>query len=236
MKLIKIISIFILVVTNVSAKEANNDNLAGVKYIEGKILRTDKLIKIPKQLIRIIEDDFIAEFKKFDPVRASVVSRGDIILKSDRKYFDIKVYLNDNNLGSLSSTVKFDMSRGGGTIDLKEYVTNVKTKFNVKITVDSPEIKNFSDNNKNLRVYFFSNAKERKIKKEKYGAGCDNYMNVTKFYKETLSENGIQVSVNNLQYISLLAGTFYMYYPKNDEFYLGSLTFTDSRYPKLLCR
>ena len=107
--------ITILVTTESSLAEEQE-----VYFEQGNKIETDKSVKIPNQLTKIIEESFVKEFKKFDPVRASVVSRADIMSKSDKKYFDIKVYLNDKNKGSLKSPVVFDMSRGGGIIDLRD--------------------------------------------------------------------------------------------------------------------
>ncbi|MBT4762278.1 MAG: hypothetical protein HOO06_11310 [Bdellovibrionaceae bacterium] len=202
----------------------------------GRALSTDKNTTIPSTLVTIIEEYYLKRFRAKDSVRAGFSSRVDLVNKLIRKYVDFDVVLTADQHKALKSNYKFSFTRGGGVIDLADYVSEKRGRFNLKIQFDTKEFISTEEEIGNLKVYFLSMAKKRSILGENIGAGCFKYMDLTKYYHNVISRDGVILNSAYQRYVSIVGGTFFFFYSELDSLYLGSLTFIDSRYPYMFCK
>ena len=68
---------------------------------------------------------------------------------------------------------------------------------------------------------------------DEFGAGCNKYMDITSFYHR--KARGFDLYTAGQRYVSVMAGTFVAVVFEKEALYVGSLTFTDSRYPDVMC-
>jgi hypothetical protein len=122
--------------------------------------------------------------------------------------------------------IEIKFSRGGGTVDLSQFVKNQQGTFTVSF-----DLSEMNDPEK-FKAYFISRARKRKIEGEVWGAGCHKYMDIKAFALQSeKKKNGIEVNTTRNRHDSLLGGTFF--------FALGQqvtqVTFVDSQQPQLFC-
>jgi hypothetical protein len=147
------------------------------------------------------------------------------------EFIPIKLYLVEKNRGILNGTnYELVYGKGGGELDLQDFVSDRNGSFYVAMTV------NLDLGEKPLRVFYLSNAKQRKIGGEEVGAGCDTYIDLTRYFAKAMKEKGILANTTRQQHISLLAGTYFFVASVGGRLYLSQLTIKDSRYRQLHCR
>lgn len=202
----------------------------------GRVLGSIRDLKIPKPLVKQMEGEYIKSFRLYDSVRASALSESEIMLNSDRKYLIIKVEVFDEGSGALVAPTRFVMPRGGGIIDLAPLVTSKRANFRVKIQIDvDPQDQHQLDVPSLIRAYYVSGAKVKEYPEDIYGAGCNKFMDLTQFYKNQFSKNGIEVNTTDDRYISVLAGSYFFLLAHQEILYLGAIKFINSKRKDLLC-
>lgn len=179
-------------------------------------------VKIPKALTKKIEEDY----QKF-LVQQQVLTKQPI----RRQLFKISVEMVQRRPGPLVENVRVTAPLGGGVVDLSEFVTPLKGSFQVKILATKEDGSAPTE----IQVYFVSKAKQRKIDKETFGSGCNKFMDITAYFTSKMSAAGFEVYTAEQRYLSVLGGTFVLVGFEKDDLLVGSLTFTDPRYPNLLC-
>lgn len=226
--LICFLSIFLILLISSGCKEESE---VQESFERGYVTETSKNFKFPAPLKDIIEDEYVAFMKTQGPP-FDIKTKEELLLQLPREYLDLTVTLRPLASGTLSDPTIFSLPRGGGGIDLKDYVRGAKGSFFVTGTATktvSPE-----QAPAKLKIYFLSQAKKRKIGDEKFGAGCDRYMDITNYWLGKSGE-GIQVNATDQRYVSVLAGTYYFVGFESEKIFLASLKIYDSRYPSLQC-
>jgi hypothetical protein len=117
------------------------------------------------------------------------------------------------------------LSRGGGEIDLSRFVNDKQGTFSVFFEFE--EIKDEFQ----MKAFFVSQAKKRKIDDEVWGAGCHKFMDVKNFLLKGGKTKGIEVNTTRNRHVSVLGGHFV--FAMNHE--VTQVTFTDSKQPQLFC-
>ena len=134
----------------------------------------------------------------------------------------------------------FRLPRGGGVVDLKDFVVSQKGTFflkaRVQLNFNARKISETQEDLPGLKVFFLSNSKRRTIDSKSWGSGCNKYMDVTNFFYETIGSDGMAINATEKRYISVLGGTFFYVYPTAEGLYLASIGFEDTRYPEYHCR
>ena len=203
-----------------------------VEYRAGSIEKTSKDFLIPREVRSDIEKKYL-KFIRSENIK-NVLTDEELLSRIPREYLDIEIYLRADAPGVLSNNTKFLLPRGGGEIDLKDYVRGKKGYFylvtNVKRTNQpSKKIDKFL-------VYFLSETKSRKILGDKFGSGCRKYMDITKIMLGANSRGGLQLNVTDLRYLPVIGGTFYFVnFDPERKIYLGALRVTDTRYSDFFC-
>lgn len=146
-------------------------------------------------------------------------------------FVPVRVLLDEKNEGVLKKPhMNLIFARGGGTIDLAEFVTEQKGSYFVKFDL-AEEL----GHSKELKVYFVSGAKKRKIADEVVGAGCNTFFDISKKFDAQFVLQGFKVNTTRDRHISVLGGTFVFSVKKDNQIYISQVTFTDSSNKHLLC-
>lgn len=214
---IKIAAALVLSVSAMAAEE--HDGL-----VNRNATLSSRDVKIPRALVARIEREY-REFLKDNQVVTKEGLR--------RKLLNVDVELRQEREGALHENVRINTPLGGGVVDLAEFVTPLRGAFHMKIR--ALEEKGAQDEVPDVRVFFVSHSKARLVDGESFGAGCDKFMEVTSLYRKEMSETGFDLYSTGQRYLSAVGGTFVLIGFDKEALKVGSVTFTDSRHPELLC-
>lgn len=200
-------------------------------YEPGQILRSDKGALIPEKLVNLLEKNYIDKYRQEHP--DNEISDVQLTLQIPRRLLNIKVYLREKNEGVLTQNSVFALPRGGGTIDLSDYVVEGRGVFYLGFDLDFSKIESdFSQ----LKVYFVSNSSPSRIGDEVYGAGCRHFFDITQYFHNEIRTRGLELAAADLRYLGPVLGTFFFVLTESDSLYVGSTSFVDSRYPDRHCQ
>lgn len=227
-----LVSIVLLSTPSLFAENAKTKK----KFVEGKIIDSEKGIRIPKSLMNEIQDLYYQQILSFDAVRTEASTKQEIAKDLKRKFLDVKALLYDDLKGQLINSTSLMMPRGGGVADLKEVLPEInKLWFRLKIELSSKDIKEDILSSKFFKVFFVSNQKKRRLDYTNYGMGCNKYVDITPYFKKIIAKNGMVLPFKEQKYISVVGGAFIFAYAKEENLYLGSFGVYDSRYPDIQC-
>ncbi len=203
-----------------------------VQYSLGSVEKSSKEFLIPRELRARIEKSYLEYIRKNRP--KVVLADEEILSRIPREFLDVEISLRGSAPGVLSDHTVFKLPRGGGEIDLKDYVKGSKGSF--FMTFLAKRSNDPKHEVKDLHVYFLSEARERKIAGEKFGSGCRRYMDITDFIASTQSSGGLQLNATAQRYLSVVGGVFYFVeFNPERRIYLSAVRMKDSRYPDLAC-
>jgi hypothetical protein len=146
-------------------------------------------------------------------------------------FSEVKVILKEKNADIIKKgAIKIEYPRGGGELNLANYVTGKQGTFFVDF--DFPEFEEATYK----KIIFISNSRKRKIDDHIYGSGCHELIDISnRFFKES-KNGGIKVNTTRNRHVSVLAGSFILIAKKNKQNYLSQVTFTDTEHKNLLCQ
>ncbi|WP_413295114.1 hypothetical protein ACLSU7_08545 [Bdellovibrio sp. HCB185ZH] len=145
-------------------------------------------------------------------------------------FADVSVFLVDKNPGILKQeAMKFELPRGGGEIDLSQYLNNRQGSFYVGF-----EFPSFTEA-KQSKVLFISHARKRKLGESVYGAGCNQILDITTKFNLAMQGEGLKVNTTRERHISVLGGTFLFSAEKGDTIYVAQVSFVDPEHGNLFC-
>jgi hypothetical protein len=145
-------------------------------------------------------------------------------------FADVSVFLVDKNPGILKDeALKFELPRGGGEIDLSQYLNNRQGSFYVGF-----EFPSFTEA-KQSKVLFISHARKRRLGESVYGAGCNQILDITTKFNLAMQGEGLKVNTTRERHISVLGGTFLFSAEKGDTIYVAQVSFVDPEHKNLFC-
>lgn len=151
-------------------------------------------------------------------------------LSKDISFAEITVFLVEKNSGIVKNeAIKIQLPKGGGEIDLAQYVTDLKGSFYVGF--EFPEFKDSTAQ----RVLFQSRTRKRRIDDKVLGVGCNQILDITTAFQKAMLKEGLKVNTTRERDVTVLGGTFYFAAQKAGAISVAQVTFTDSRYPNLFC-
>ena len=147
--------------------------------------------------------------------------------KNDSVTFaSIKVRMVEKTSGVLvDPEIEITLPRGGGQVDLAKFVRDQRGTFSVFFEPEDQK------EDKDLKVYFVSQAKKRKIDDEIWGAGCNKYMDLTAHVMGKPPLNGIEVNTTRNRHLSVLGGSFVFV----SGHQISQVGFTDTSQAQLFC-
>lgn len=146
-------------------------------------------------------------------------------------FSEVKVFMTEKNPGVLKEpSVVISLPRGGGEIDLAQYVGARTGSFYVGFEVPEIEEKDMK------KILFISHSRKRKLDEQVYGSGCREFFDITKSFMKEMKGEGLKVNTTRKRHVSVLGGTFILESKKAGQNYLTQVTFTDSENKNLLCQ
>ncbi len=177
-----------------------------------------------------------AEMKVFDmtetgadiPVPSQVWKEIDSVVRSKDAitFAPLKIRLVEKTPQVLiEPEILINLPRGGGEIDLSRFVQDKQGTFAVFFEFE--EIKDEYE----MKAYYISQAKKRKLDHEVWGAGCHKFMDIKNFILKSGKSKGLEVNTTRSRHDSVLGGSFVFAF--NHQ--VTQVTFKDSKQPQLFC-
>jgi hypothetical protein len=182
--------------------------------------------KIPANIWNIIEKtgDSGAEEKSHSSESATTGGAGVV-------YSTVKLFLTEKNQGILKSPAyEISFPRGGGSVDISEYLSGEQGTFFVGMEL--PE--EFQEGS-NFKAIYISQARKRKIDDRVYGAGCSQYFDITPKFLEMMKSEGIKANTTRQRHTTVLAGHYVFSVIKDNRIFITQVTIADSQNKNLLC-
>jgi hypothetical protein len=203
-----------------------------VVYKTATPTRTSKDFFVPKKMRTHIENEYLKFIRSKNP--KNVLTDEELLLQIPRDFLDVKIRFRGANPGTLSDHVEFILPRGGGEIDLKNYVVGNKGSFYLTYeAARSDEPDKAVDSH---LVYFLSESKKQAISGDTFGAGCGQYMDVTHVLSQARSKGGFQLNATESRYVPVITGVLYfVHFDENRKIYIAAVRILDSRFLDQMC-
>lgn len=209
-KLLHLVASMVLFFSCTEKHEKSHDKISTLHLKE---LAED--IRIPKELLKIVEDEVKSENKT-----ASLMYT----------FLPLTVEFNNKSPDVIKSNpLQIVLPKGGGSIDLKSIVVGSGSfyiSFPEEQFVGQPEL---------THLYFISQASSQKIDEETYGLGCNKWIDLKSSFKKLQKNTFLKANTTDLRYLYVLAGSYIFIFRQNNQIFLTQLTLTDSRYSDKLC-
>lgn len=174
--------------------------------------------KMPAAIWELVE-------KSPDEKAASEASNAGIF------YSSVKLFLTEKNPSILQSPAyEIELPRGGGSIDLAKYLTGNQGSFYVGF-----ELPEEITTGANFKALYISDARKRKLDERIFGAGCNQYFDITQKFLLMMKSEGIKANTTRQRHVTVLAGHYIFSAMKDNRIYITQVNLTDSRYKNLLC-
>lgn len=146
-------------------------------------------------------------------------------------YSSVKLFLTEKNPGILQSPAyEIELPRGGGAIDLAKLLTGNQGSFYVGF-----ELPEEITTGTNFKAIYISDARKRKLDDRVFGAGCNQYFDITPKFLLMMKTEGIKANTTRQRHVTVLAGHYIFSAMKDNRIYITQVHLTDSRYKNLLC-
>lgn len=194
----------------------------GAGFAEHTARTSSRDVLVPRALVARVEKDYDSFLAGLGVLNRTPVKRG---------LLNVRVDLTQKRGGALHENARVVTPLGGGVVDLAELVTPVRGAFFAKIEAQHEDGKAPD----HMRIFYVSRGKQRSLGGATFGSGCNTWMEITSFFKKTMYADGFQLYTADQRYLSVLAGTFVVVSFAKEALSVASLTFTDSRYPQVMC-
>lgn len=204
---VRLLLIFLLVGCTQNSS-SDNDEIIDVKSIA-------KEVQIPKVLMTALVKEIISDSKTLTPVYL---------------FMPLQVRFSELSEGVLKKpAVRYNFSKGGGNIDLKDLVLGSGSFF-----LSFPA-EQFDENSEFLHLYYISNSPVKKIENESFGLGCGKMIDLKKSFSKLQKPEFLKLNTSDLRYLYVTAGMYVFVFKKASQIFMAQLTIFDSRYSKELC-
>lgn len=175
--------------------------------------------------------DLLEEKKVIDNLGKVVATTLNAKAFEENVFVGVTVHLKEKTPGILGGRdLKINGVRAGLQVDFSRFLKKDRGTFYLTIEPRHPL------DTGSAQVFFLSHSLSRKLDGQTVGAGCNKFFEITKPYLQTLKETGLPVNVTDGRHVSLLAGTFFIRVAHETGVRkLTQVTFTDTRFPELLC-
>lgn len=218
--------------TGESANQVSEESQTDI-YVKKRVGRFDRETRVPKSLIKKIEKEFVKHFRIVH--QESPLEDHEVRRKIPRRYLNIKVEFDRLDSQALDENIQYQTVQGSGVVDLQEVVMRNYGRFAVRLFADREGAKSSLEPS-DVQVFFVGETKKTKIDGETFGSGCSSWMDVTTWFRKSLSKKGVELFAKRSRYLHVLGGTFYFLHFFEGTLYLSTMTFRDSRYPDRVCR
>jgi hypothetical protein len=132
-------------------------------------------------------------------------------------------------LGNKNDEISFPP--GGGVLDLADYIKDdINGSFYLKV------LWNFNELPLKLsKIYFISKSNIRRVGNDTFGTGCDELLDLTTYWTDSMKGTGLFLNTTNARHISLLTGIYYFNVYIEGKIHSAVLEIFDSRHRDLYC-
>ena len=208
----KTLAIFLFFLCACSSHDEHKETLNTVKVKE-----VAEDIRLPLNLFKEFEKEISEEFKLVSPVFI---------------FMPLQVQFNEviGNRGVLKdSLIRFELEKGGGQIDLKDFVTGTGS-FNMSFPAAQ-----FASTVELAHLFYISESPIKKIQGESFGLGCGKWIDLKAHFKKLENPQYLKLNTTQNRHLHVLAGHYVFVFKQTNQIYLTQLTLTDSRKSKELC-
>ncbi|RME18129.1 MAG: hypothetical protein D6797_01045 [Bdellovibrio sp.] len=187
----------------------------------------NKDLRVPSALIAKIEQRIHLHNKKEDEGFDSKL----LAFNKTRKFLPVKIFLEPLHKGVLYSSKPYliELIRDDSLIDLSHFVSSKRGSFRIRFALeDRVSLEHFY-------IFYVSGAKKRTIDGREFGMGCQSFSEISKFFKKELLKEGLETNTTKGRHLALLAGTYILVAPENEEYKMIAFSIYDSRYPDWQC-
>lgn len=184
---------------------------------------------LPKAIFDAIEKDAqptvaAAEKDNSESTAVKTISRESV------SFAPVSVRLIEKTPGVLKDPkILIKLPLGGGEIKLNEFTTGVKGTFFVEFDFEEdPDLDN-------LRVFYVSKAKKRKLDGELWGAGCKKVFDIKKHYRSNIQKRLLAVNTTDFRHLTALGGHFVFSSKIKRQVKMAQVTFKDPTRPEYFC-
>lgn len=214
--------VFALLCVGVGAR-AEEKAPADSPMAEVRARASSRDVKIPEALVGRLEKEYKRFMSKQEGAAKDEVRRGMLNLNLE--------FTRVGASNALAENTRVRLPTGGGVVDLADIVSPLRGGFRLRMVAKTEE----GGEPVSTRVFFVSRAKERVVGGEAFGDGCHRYMEITNKYHKRWEHEGLNLLTADQRYVSVLGGTFLFVSFVKEALQVGIVSFTDSRYPELLC-
>ena len=209
--MIKFLSILLLLFSINSCTDSISKNPPQVITIQE--VPADFLM--PKQLIKIVEDELLLDSKILAPVFS---------------YVPLQVLFSEKTPSTLiSPNVIFNLPKGGGQIDFQKLVSGTGSFF-----MSFPKDQ-FKEMPELAHLYFISLTPKLKIGEEEFGIGCGKWLDLRSQFSDLQKADFLNLNTSDNRHISVTTGHYIFVFRHLNQVHLTQLTITDSKNKSFLC-
>jgi hypothetical protein len=226
MKSLLILAVFLFSACS-TEKHENPETHESVQEVNVDEIPSD--IHVPVKMWDDIEGGIVAFGEKAEVKKDPKEAEDDLsIHRSSILFSPVTVILKEHNNDVLShNEIRIMLPRGGGKIDLSQYMGESPGSFFVRF--EWPEWTEIKD----VRSFYVSRARKRKLDGDVYGVGCNKYLELSSMISK--SPQGIKVNTTRDRHTTVLGGHFVFSVKKDSQTFLTQVTFTDSKNSQLFC-
>jgi hypothetical protein len=170
------------------------------------------------------------------PAEIMIPSRIWDLIYSDEKnkprvvFSPVRLQMKERNSGVLTQeNINIQFPRGGGEVDLAQFVTDKRGSFFVNFKFENGNTPESS------YVFFVSRNRKRRVDGSILGSGCKSFHEIKNYLGKVDKEGGILVNTTRLRHLSVLGGSFVFANVTGKEVRLAQISFKDSKNPKYFC-
>lgn len=199
------------------------------KYKESKFEDISSDIPVPTKVWELLEFKEGKDEKSAEGKPAEGKESGPSVNK-DISFSEVTVYLVEKNPGIVKDqAVKIEFPKGGGEIDLAQYILDRQGSFYVGF-----EFPAFKDSTAQ-KVLFLSRARKRHVDDKVLGVGCNQVLDITSAFMKAMTKEGLKVNTTRERATTVLGGTFFFAAQKAGSIEIAQVTFKDSQHQNLFC-
>jgi hypothetical protein len=182
-------------------------------------------IELKKEIDKIFYDHVIM------PADADATDN-KVSLQVPKRFFSYKLRISEDTPGVLGGeNFEIQFPKGGGVLDFGDLP--IEKSGSMTFNWEFPD---GVEGEKNMHVFYLSNAKTRKVDGQSVGSGCNTFYEITSFFFGQRALGGLRVNTAKNRHISFLAGTYIFVKPEFDALLVAQLIVQDNNHRDLLCR
>ncbi len=134
---------------------------------------------------------------------------------------------NEGVLKNAKTVIHFP--RGGGTVDLSDWTTGENGTYYMKFEMEEVE------QPEEVKTFFLSQTRKRKIENEIIGMGCNKYVEFGEKYFNAMGEKGLAVNTTRNRDVSVTGGRWFFVAKQTGKVYVSQITIADATKKDLFC-